>query len=68
MKFEIMVFPKTFETGDKTIENRWLTGKLTKRPIFPMVDEFYCLNDVSFFHLTCLVFIGWDYKVSLVTL
>ena len=68
MKFEITVGPKTFETGDRTIENRWLTGKLTERPIFPMVHELYYLNDVSFFHLTCLVFIDWDYKVSLVTL
>ena len=30
MKFEIEVGPKTFETGEKTVENSWLTGKLTE--------------------------------------
>ena len=49
-----MVGSKTFETGDRTIENRWLTGKLTERPIFPMVHELYYLNHVSFFNLPVL--------------
>ena len=54
LKFEIMVGPKTFETGDKTIGNKWLTGKVTERPIFRMVDELYYLNYVSFFILHVL--------------
>ena len=58
MKFEIMVGPKTFETGYKTIENRWLTGKVTERPIFPLIDELYYLNDVSFFILRALFLLG----------
>ena len=54
LKFEITVGPKTFEIGDRTIENRWLMGKLTERPIFPMVHELYYLNNVSFFILPVL--------------
>ena len=47
LKFEIKVGPKTFETGERTVENSWLTGKLTGRPAFAMVDELFYLNDVS---------------------
>ena len=47
LKFEIKVGPKTFETGERTVENSWLTGKLMGRPAFAMVDELFYLNDVS---------------------
>ena len=36
MKFEIEVGSKTFETGERTVENSWLTGKL-------MEDQHLCL-------------------------
>ena len=36
MKFKIEVGPKTFETGERTAENSWLTGKL-------MEDQHLCL-------------------------
>ena len=54
MKFEIKVGPKTFETSERTIENSRLTGKLTRRPAFAIVDELYYLNDVSIFNLHVL--------------
>ena len=47
LKFEIKVGPKTFETGERTVENSWLTGKLTGRPAFAMVNELFYLNHVS---------------------
>ena len=55
MKFKIEVGPKTFETVERTVENSWLTGKLTGRPIFAIFDELYCLNDVSIFILHVLL-------------
>ena len=54
LKFEIKVGPKTFETGERTVESSWLTEKLTGRPAFAMVDELYYLNDASFFFLHAL--------------
>ena len=30
LKFEIEVGSKTFETGERTVENNWLTEKLTE--------------------------------------
>ena len=54
LKFEIKVGPKTFETGERTVESSWLTEKLMGRPAFAMVDEVYYLNDVSFFFLHVL--------------
>ena len=54
LKFEIKVGPKTFETGERTVENSWLTGKLTGRPTFAIFDELYHLNDVNIFILHVL--------------
>ena len=54
MKFEIKVGPKTFETGERTVKNSWLTGKLTGRSAFAIIDELYYLNDVSTFFLHVL--------------
>ena len=54
LKFEIKVGPKTFETGERTVENSWLTGKLTGRPTFAIFDELYYLNYVSIFILHVL--------------
>ena len=54
LKFEIKVGLKTFEIGERTIENSKLTGKLTRRPTFAIVDELYYLNDVSIFILHVL--------------
>ena len=47
LKFEITVGLKTFEIGERTVENNWLTGTLTGRSAFAMFDELYYLNDVS---------------------
>ena len=55
LKFEIKVGSKTFNTGERTVENSWLTGKLTGRPAFAIFDELYCLNDVSIFILHVLL-------------
>ena len=46
--------PKTFKTGESTVESSWLTEKLMGWPAFAMVDELYYLNDVSFFFLHVL--------------
>ena len=54
MKFEIKVSLKTFEIGERIVENNWLTGKLTGRLAFAIVDELYYLNDVSIFILHVL--------------
>ena len=54
MKFEIKEGPKTFEISERIVENNWLTGKLTGRLAFAIVDELYYLNDVSIFILHVL--------------
>ena len=62
MKFEIKVSPKTFEIGERIVENNWLTGKLTGRLAFAIVDELYYLNDVSIFILHVLFLLAGTIK------